>query len=105
MESNQRVPKTYENFVGRYPKLGEAWERIAEAGKEGPLDEKTIRLIKLAVAMGALREGAVHASVRKGLEMGIGREEMEQVVAIAAGTLGLPATAAAFSWVRDIVES
>jgi hypothetical protein len=43
--------------------------------------------------------------VRKGLEMGIGREEMEQVVAIAAGTLGLPATAAAFSWIRDIVES
>ena len=104
MSSDTSVPKTYEKFVTRYPKLGEAWELIAAAGKEGPLDERTGRLLKLAVAMGALREGAVHASVRKALEMGISREEIEQVVALAAGTLGLPAAVATFSWVQDIVE-
>lgn len=103
MKSAPRPPKTYQEFVKRYPKLGQAWECIAEAGKEGPLDERTARLVKLGVAVGALREGAVHSNVRKALSMGISREEIEQVVALAAGTLGLPATVAAYTWVRDII--
>ena len=93
----------YSTFISRYPKLGSAWENIAEAGKEGPLDERTVRLIKLGISIGALREGAVHSSVRKAVDMKIPREELEQVVALAASTLGLPATVAAFSWVRDIL--
>ena len=68
-------PNTYRAFVQRYPKLSAAWEAIASAGAEGPLGQKTARLIKLAVACGALREGAVHANVRKALAVGITREE------------------------------
>lgn len=95
-------PDTYRRFVKRYPKIAEGWEAIASAGKEGPLGEKTARLIKLAVACAALREGAVHANVRKALSVGITREEIEQVVALTAGTLGLPATVAVFSWVEEV---
>lgn len=102
MEQSSKPPRMYREFVARYPKLGEAWECIAEAGKEGPLDERTARLVKLGVAIGALREGAVHSGVRKALDLGISTEELEQVVALAAGTLGLPATVAAYSWTRDI---
>jgi hypothetical protein len=29
---------------------------------------------------------------------------MEQVVALAAGTVGLPAAAAAFTWIRDLAD-
>jgi alkylhydroperoxidase/carboxymuconolactone decarboxylase family protein YurZ len=94
-------PETYQAFVRRFPKIGQAWEGIAEAGREGLLDEKTTRLVKLAVAVGALREGAVHANVRKALAAGIAREEVEQVIALAAGTLGLPATVAVFSWIQE----
>lgn len=96
-----KPPKTYEVFVRRYPKLAEAWEKIGEAGKEGPLDSKTARLIKLAIAIGAMREGAVHSGVRKALAGGISVEEIEQAVALAAGTLGMPATVAVFTWVHD----
>lgn len=96
-------PGTFREFVARYPKLAEAWERISEAGEEGPLDAETARLVKLAVALGAMREGAVHASVRKARAMGIPREALEQVVALAAGTLGLPSTVAVWTWVRDEV--
>ena len=94
-------PRRYQDFIEKFPKLGAAWERIAEAGKVGPLDEKTIRLIKLGIAIGALREGAVHSSVRKAQALGITKGEVEQVIALAAGTLGLPATVAAFTWVND----
>lgn len=97
-------PKKYRDFVARYPKLAEAWDALHEAGAAGPLDARTQRLVKLAVAIGGLREGAVHASARKALDMGITIEELEQVVALAAGTMGMPATVAAFTWVRDVTH-
>lgn len=97
-------PKAFQNFTSRYPELAQAWGLIAQAGREGPLDEKTARLIKLGIAMGAMREGAVHSSVRKALAMGIEPEELEQVVALAAGTMGMPSCVALFSWVRDVTE-
>lgn len=48
-----------------------------------------------------MREGAVHASVRKAHALGNPRETVEQVVALAAGTLGLPFTVAVWTWVQD----
>lgn len=104
MQDVKQPPKRYRDFVARFPKLGEAWDSIHEAGAAGPLDARTQRLLKFAVAIGAMREGAAHASVRKALSQGITREELEQVVALAAGTLGLPSTVAAYSWVLDVVE-
>lgn len=99
-----KAPQAHQEFVGRYPQLGQAWELIAKAGQEGPLDERTVRLLKLAVALGAMREGAVHSSVRKALAMGITREEIEQVVALSAGTLGLPSVVAVHTWVQDEIK-
>ena len=97
-------PAAYQTFIKRYPLLGKAWELTGEAGSEGPLDEKAGRLIKLAIAIGAMREGAVHASVRKALALGISQAEIEQVVALAAGTLGMPSTVAVHSWVQEEIE-
>jgi len=103
MSDLPKPPKTHHEFVAAFPEVAEAWQVIGAAGKNGPLDEKTCRLVKLALAMGAQQEGAVHASVRKGLAMGITREELEQVVSLAAGTLGFPQTVAAYTWIRDLL--
>ena len=104
MSDMPKPPKTFRAYVERYPHLGEAWDRIRQAEGDGPLDARTVRLIKLGVAMGALREGAVHAGVRKAVALGIPREDIEQVVALVAGTLGMPASVACFSWVRDVLD-
>jgi alkylhydroperoxidase/carboxymuconolactone decarboxylase family protein YurZ len=101
LKTASRPPKTYEAFVKRFPKLGQAWELVAQAGKVGPLDERTARLIKLAVAIGAMREGAVHAGIRKALAMGITAGEIEQVIALSASTLGFPSVVAVFSWIQE----
>ena len=97
-------PNAYTEFTSRYPKLAKAWELTAAAGAEGPLDDRTARLVKLGIAIGAMREGAVHSSVRKALAQGVEPEALEQVVALAAATLGLPATVAIFTWVGDVVR-
>lgn len=96
-----RPPKAYSAFVTRYPKLKEAWEAIHAAGREGPLDEETARLVQLGIAIGAMREGAVHSSARKARAMGLSEAALEQVIALSAGTLGLPATVAAYTWVFE----
>ena len=101
MSKAPEPPKAYQEFIRRYPKLGEAWDAITAAGEEGPLDQRVLRLVKLAIAVGALREGAIHSSVRKAIAAGVTIEEIEQVVALAAGTLGLPSTVAVDTWIKS----
>jgi alkylhydroperoxidase/carboxymuconolactone decarboxylase family protein YurZ len=105
MKNAPKPPKAYEEFVQRYPRIAEAWDTLAEAGKDGPLDERTRRLVKLAIAVGAMRQGAVHSNVRKALAGGVPREAIEQVIALAAGTIGLPSAVAIYTWVQDAMIS
>jgi alkylhydroperoxidase/carboxymuconolactone decarboxylase family protein YurZ len=93
-------PEIYQQFVERYPQLEKAWEQLSGAGREGPLDAKTLRLMKLGIAIGAMREGEIRANVRKAIAQGISQAEIEQVIALAAATLGMSATVAVFSWVQ-----
>jgi 4-carboxymuconolactone decarboxylase len=97
-------PKRFREFVRRYPELARAWEAINEAGDVGPLDARTRRLVKIAVAIGAMREGAVRAGVRKGTALGLSRAELEQLVPLAAGTIGLPSAVACWSWMLSALD-
>jgi 4-carboxymuconolactone decarboxylase len=101
MKTPSRPPAVHRQFVTRFPRLGKAWDLLNEEGGAGPLDGKTQRLLKLAVAIGAMREGAVHSGVRKAREAGASMAEVEQVVALAASTVGLPAAVAVWTWMRD----
>ena len=101
----EHLPRRYQAFRRRFPELSAAWEHTASVQKKGPLDEKSQRLIKLAVAAGALKKGAVQASVRKALEMGLPMEELFHVVALSAATIGFPSAVAVFAWVEEVLEA
>ena len=101
MKKTSRPPAAHQQFVGRFPRLGAAWDLVNEEGSRGPLDARTQRLLKLGIAVGAMREGAVHSGVRKARDAGASLAEMEQVVALAASTIGLPAAVAVWSWIRE----
>jgi AhpD family alkylhydroperoxidase len=58
-------------------------------------------LIKLAMAIGARLEGAVHSHTRRALEAGATAEEIYHVVLLGLTTLGFPHTIAAMTWVED----
>jgi hypothetical protein len=60
-----KIPKTYGLFLERYPEIGQAWELLRKAEGKGGLSEKSMRLIKLGIAIGGMKEGAVHSGVRK----------------------------------------
>jgi len=96
-----KPPAVHQQFVRRFQGLGRAWDLVNEQGGEGPLDARAQRVAKLAIAIGAMREGAVHSAVRKARDAGVSLEEMEQVVALAASTIGFPSSVAVWSWVRE----
>lgn len=105
MADMPKPPDAFVEFVKRFPKVGESWRLVQDAGLDGPLDEKSARLVKLGIAIGTLREGAVHSAVRKALASGATAAEVEQVIALAAGTIGFPSAVAVFTWVRDELGS
>jgi 4-carboxymuconolactone decarboxylase len=94
-------PAVHKQFVSRFPGIGRAWDLVNDQAGNGPLDARAQRLAKLAIAIGAMREGAVHSAVRKARDAGVSTAEMEQVIALAASTIGFPASVAAWSWVRE----
>jgi alkylhydroperoxidase/carboxymuconolactone decarboxylase family protein YurZ len=104
MSQLPKPPDAYLDFTQRFPKLGKAWEQLGDAGRDGPLDEQSARLVKLGIAIGCLREGAVHSAARKAVAAGASRAAIEQVLALAASTIGLPATVAVYTWVRDVLD-
>jgi len=53
MPKLDKPPKAYSAFLKRFPKVGEAWQLVGVAGKEGPLEAKVARLVKLGILMGA----------------------------------------------------
>jgi 4-carboxymuconolactone decarboxylase len=94
-------PQTFLDFSARFPKIAEAWGILGEAGMTGPLDAKTARLVKLGISIATRSEGATHSAVRKARAAGATREEIHQVLALAASTIGLPQTVAAYTWIQD----
>ena len=67
-----KLPKQVNQFSKQYPKIWEAFNELGERCHEaGPLDEKTRRLIKLALSIGAGLEGATHSAVRNARRTGV----------------------------------
>ncbi len=104
-EKGSKPPKTYSAFVKDFPKLGQAWDLMREEEEQGPFDRRTVRLLKLAIAVGAGKEGAVHSCVRKASEAGCTPAELRHVAALAASTVGLPPAVATYSWIVERLGS
>jgi alkylhydroperoxidase/carboxymuconolactone decarboxylase family protein YurZ len=88
-----------------HPEIWKAYQGLGRACSEaGPLDAKTRRLVKLALAAGARSEGAVHSHVRRGLDDGLTPEELRHVAYLAIPTLGFSASIAALTWIEDLLK-
>jgi alkylhydroperoxidase/carboxymuconolactone decarboxylase family protein YurZ len=89
----------------KHPEIWQAFSNLAQAcHNAGPLDEKTRRLVKLAIAVGAGTEGGTHSAVRHAAESGVTPQEMEHVVLLSMTTIGVPAAGRAFTWIHDKTE-
>lgn len=98
-------PTRFQEFGKTYPAVMQAYEALGEATAEaGPLDGKTRALVKLAIAVGSWREGAVHSHTRRALGAGCTADEIRHVILLATTTLGFPSMMATMTWVDDILR-
>ena len=68
------LPEIYEQFRSDFPEVARAYDALSGSLHEaGPLDQRSRRLVKLGIAVGAESEGAVRSHVRKALDEGIKR--------------------------------
>lgn len=99
------LPNVVEEFSKDQPAVWEAYNRLGEAVAEaGPIDAKTQRLLKLAIAIGAGREGAVRSHARRGLKAGLTPEELQQTALLGITTVGWPRAFATHCWISEVIE-
>jgi alkylhydroperoxidase/carboxymuconolactone decarboxylase family protein YurZ len=101
----EKLPSGAAKIAKKYPDVWAAYEQLGAAcAKSGPLDARTLRLVKLAIAVGAESEGAVHSHARRGLKEGLSSDELLHVSLLAIPSLGLAKAVAAMTWIEDILK-
>ena len=101
----QHLPKIYLDFRESHPDVAGALDELARATERGgPLDERTQRLVKLALAIGSSAEGAVRSNTRKAVAAGDTPGEIRHVALLAITTCGFPAAMAGLGWVNEVLE-
>ena len=102
---SNNLPGAAGDLAKSQPKIWDAYSALGEACAEaGKLNARERRLVKLALAIGAASEGAVHSHTRRGLAEGIPSDDLTQVSLLAIGPLGLPRAVAAGTWISDITD-
>jgi 4-carboxymuconolactone decarboxylase len=102
--SEKHLPDVYTDFRGAFPGVAAALDGLGEATRRaGPLDERTVRLVTLGLAVGAASPGAVRSNARKALAAGATPEEIRHVAVLAVTTCGFPAAIAGIGWIDDVL--
>ena len=96
-----KLPGTYKQFVERFPELGAAHDSVARAVKHaGGLNRRQCELIKIGICVGAGLESALRSHVRRALQEGAAKADIEQAILLGMNTVGFPRTVASWSWAR-----
>lgn len=102
----EKLPGNFENFKNEFPNVWESFNRLGEeCHQTAAFDEKTRRLVKVAIAVGAGLEGGTHSAVRNALAAGVSPDEIKSVAILAITTLGFPASMRALTWIADCLNT
>jgi alkylhydroperoxidase/carboxymuconolactone decarboxylase family protein YurZ len=100
------LPGIYQQFRERFPAVAGAQDALArEVAAAAPFDARTVRLLKLALAVGSESEGAVRSNARKALSLGANADELRAVAVLAVTTCGFPTAVAGLGWIEDVVAA
>lgn len=105
MSDQRELPAAAGEVAKAFPEVWKAYAALGKACAEaGPVDGQALRLVKLALAIGAGSEGGVHSHCRRALQDGIPKAALKQVALLAIPTLGFPRAVAALTWVEDVTD-
>jgi alkylhydroperoxidase/carboxymuconolactone decarboxylase family protein YurZ len=101
---NDVLPARAGKFAKDNPDIWKAYQELGKACTEGgPLDGRSCRLVKIALAAAAGSVGAVHSHTRRAISEGLSADELRHVALLAVPTLGFAKAVAMLTWIDDIV--
>ncbi len=99
------MPETLDRFKKQFSEVWEAYEDLRDScDNHGPLDRRTVELIKIAVSSALNREGGVVAHVSQARKAGASPEEIHQAILITMALTGFPVTLASLSVATKYLE-
>src|SRR4051794_17715836 len=100
----QHLPQVYLGFRDGHPEVAHALDELGRSTEQaGPLDARTQRLVKLALAVGSLAQGAVRSNARKALDAGDTAAEIRHVALLAITPCGFPTAIAGLGWIDEVL--
>lgn len=102
---SDKLPDIVEGLRAENPAVWDGYTGLEAAlAAAGPLDARTQRLVKLAMALGARHEGAVHSHARRALREGATRADLLHVALLGVTTLGWPHATTGRAWILDTLR-
>ena len=97
-----RLPSTLQEFTKRYPKVWSAHENLGlECKQAGPLSDKQIQLIKIAVTATLTLETPFKTHVKKAVQAGASKHEIEHAIIQLLPIVGMGRTMMAMKWYQE----
>ncbi|MBK1669985.1 carboxymuconolactone decarboxylase [Rhodovibrio sodomensis] len=103
--TDDKLPNAAQQIAKHSPEVWQAYEQLGKAVADaGPLDPRTIHLVKIAAAIAQRSEGATHSHVRRALDAGVSAAEIRHVSLLLAPTAGFPQAVAGRTWIEDVLR-
>ena len=91
------MAKQLKAFKTKFPKAWAAYEQLRDTcDQAGPLDKKTVELIKVGISAAMEHEGSLVAHVSQAKAAKATDEEIYQAILLATGLAGIPASLAGY---------
>ncbi len=102
----EELPEFLQKVVDRYPQIWEKYRNLSQViSTVDGLDERFQKIVKLGIAIGAGREGAVHSHTKKCKRAGFRDAEIYHAALLAITTIGWSGAVAALSWIDDELKA
>ncbi len=99
-----QMPPTFLRFFERYPEVEKAHMELSlTVNRQGPLDERARRLLRLGIAIGEQSQGGIKSHARRALAEGFTAEELRHAALLALPTMGFPSMIAASEWIEEVL--
>ncbi len=107
IKNNPLIEGNLSYFMEQHGEIYEAYQRYGKLVHEkgGPLDEKTRWLIKVALSADCKNEYSLQTHIRKALQSGCTREEIEHAILLVGPTSGFPTMMKGLLILRGVLET
>ena len=103
--NTEELPDSAQRFITKYPKIWYQFTKLVEEGvNAGPLDEKSIRLIKAGIYGCLGKEMALKTQVRMAIKCGASADEVDHMILQILPAMGMSTTVEAWTWAAEALS-